>query len=165
MITTLHKAQLLSYLAVTQAELGFIVNFGARSMQYERLPNFLSSRERSPTQRPVDPSLLYFALTKQVLDALYTVHFAIGTGFWHMVYRRATRIELRHLGVPFVYLRELPLTYAGQVIGMRPTASRPPTRKNCGGRNRSPVVNWRSSPISPRRSWMYGFCGSSRGNT
>ena len=60
-------------------------------------------------------------MTKQVLDALYTVHFAIGPGFWHRVYRRATRIELRHLGVPFVYLRELPLTYDGQVIGMRPT--------------------------------------------
>ena len=120
-ITLLHKAQLLSYLAVTKAELGFIMNVGARSMQYERLPNFLSSRQRSPIQRPLDPNLLYPELTRQVLDALYTVHFALGPGFWHKVYRGATRIELRHLGVPFVFLRELPLIYAGQVIGMRPT--------------------------------------------
>ncbi len=120
-ITSLHKAQLLSYLAVTNAELGFIMNFGARSMQYERLPNFLSSRQRSPLQRPLDPTLLYPAVTKQVLDALYTVHVTLGTGFWHKVYRRATRIELAEVGVPFVFLRELPLTYAGQVIAMRPT--------------------------------------------
>ena len=120
-ITSLHKAQLLSYLAVTSAELGFIMNFGAKSMQYERLPNFLSGRQRSRVQRPLDPKLLYPELTKQVLDALYTVHFAIGPGFWHKVYRRATRIELAQVGVPFVFLNELPLTYAGQVIGMRPT--------------------------------------------
>lgn len=120
-ITSLHKAQLLSYLAVTNAELGFIMNFGARSMQYERLPNFLSSRQRSPIQRPLDPTLLYSELTKRVLDALYTVHFTLGTGFWHKVYRRATRIELAQVGVPSIFLRELPLTYAGQVIGMRPT--------------------------------------------
>lgn len=120
-ITSLHKAQLLSYLAVTNAELGFIMNFGARSMQYDRLPNFLSSRQRSPLQRPLDPTLLYGELTKQVLDALYTVHFAVGPGFFHRVYRRATHIELAQLGIPFAYLRELPLTYDGQVIGMRPT--------------------------------------------
>lgn len=56
-----------------------------------------------------------------MLDVLYTVHFALGTGFWHKVYRRATCIELAQVGVPFVFLRELPLTYAGQVIAMRPT--------------------------------------------
>ncbi|MCE7981426.1 MAG: GxxExxY protein [Caldilinea sp. CFX5] len=120
-ITSLHQAQLLSYLAVTNAELGFIMNFGGRSMQYDRLPNFLSSRQRSPMRRPVDPTLLYPALTNQVLDALYTVHFTLGTGFWHKVYRRATRIELAHVGVPFLFLRELPLTYAGQFVAMRPT--------------------------------------------
>ena len=121
LITALHKAQLLSYLAVTQAELGFIMNFGASSMQYERLPNFLSSRQRSPVRRPVDPKLLYPELTNQVLDALYTVHFTLGTGFWHKVYRRATRIELAEVGARFVFLNELPLTYAGQLIAMRPT--------------------------------------------
>ena len=121
LITTLHKAQLLSYLAVTQAELGFIMNFGASSMQYERLPNFLSSRQRSPVRRPVDPKLLYPELTNQVLDALYTGHFTLGTGFWHKVYRRATRIELAEVGARFVFLNELPLTYAGQLIAMRPT--------------------------------------------
>ena len=120
-ITSHHKAQLLSYLAVTNAELGFIMNFGARSMQYDRLPNFLSSRQRSPMQRPLDPKLLHVDLTKQVLDSLYTVHFTLGPGFWHKVYRRATRIELTHTGIPFTFLRELPLSYAGQVIGMRPT--------------------------------------------
>ena len=85
-IALLHKAQMLSYLAVTQAELGLIMNFGARSMQYDRLPNFLSSRQRTPVQRAPDERLIHFALTKQVLDALYTVHFVLGPGFLHQVY-------------------------------------------------------------------------------
>lgn len=29
--------------------------------------------------------------------------------------------SLTHTGVPFTFLRELPLSYAGQVLGMRPT--------------------------------------------
>jgi GxxExxY protein len=120
-ILALHKAQLLSYLAVTQAELGLIMNFGAGSMQYERLPNFLEGRPR--VALPITPNehWLYFALTRQVLDALYAVHGTLGPGFLHQVYRRATRIELAHQGLAFTYVQELPVRYNGQVLDTRPT--------------------------------------------
>lgn len=176
-ITSLHKAQLLSSLAVASAELSFIMNFGARSMQYERLPNFLSSRERSPLQRPLDPKLLHPALTKQVLDALYTVYVTLGTGFWHKVYRRATCIELAEVGGRSSFCANCPwpMLVRSSLCARRNSCwwsrrccsprsrlirSPPLIRKNCVGRNRSQVVNWRSSPISRRRSWMSASCES-----
>lgn len=122
LILPLHKAQLLSYLAVTQAELGLIMNFGAGSMQYDRLPNFLAGRARVavPTIMP-NKHLLHFDLTRHVLDTLYAVHSALGPGFLHQIYRRATYIELAQQGVAFTYLKELPVYYGGQVIDRRPT--------------------------------------------
>lgn len=119
-ITGLHKAQLLSYLAVTGAELGFLMNFGAASMQYERLPNFLSNRQRKPASSPPQ-GLLYPELTTPLLQALHRVYFTLGPGFLHQIYRRATRIELREAGLNFAYVKELPLAYAGQVIATKAT--------------------------------------------
>lgn len=120
-IAPLHKAQLLSYLAVTNAELGLIMNFGAASMQYARLPNFLHQRQRHLVKLPVDKTLIHFELTTQVLDALYAVHFVLGPGFFQQVYRRAARIEFTQIGLNFTYLKELPLRYNGQIIATRPT--------------------------------------------
>jgi GxxExxY protein len=119
-ITNLHKAQLLSYLAVTGAELGFVMNFGAASMQYERLPNFLSQRAQTPPPQP-PPGLLYEVLTTPVLAALHMVHITLGPGFLHQIYRRATRIELAQVGLPFVFLKELPLRYAGHILSTKST--------------------------------------------
>lgn len=118
-ITNLHKAQLISYLAVTDAELGFLMNFGARLMEYERLPNFLGNRPRTAAPKPPDD--LDCTVTTPVLDALHTVYFTLGPGFLHQVYRRATRIELSQVGLNFTYVKELPLRYAGQMITTKAT--------------------------------------------
>ena len=124
-ITVLHKAQVLSYLAVTGAELVFIMNFGAASMYYERLPNFLATRQVIPRiQSPLNAPpkhLLYAELTTPILEALHTVHITLGPGFLHQVYRRATRIELSQIGLNFEYLKELPLRFNGQAIGKQET--------------------------------------------
>ena len=120
-IIPLHKAQMLSYLAVTQANLGLIMNFGSTEMQYERLPNFLHERVRQFEPPPASADLLFPALTGQVLDALFAVHWTLGPGFLHQIYRRAARIELAHRTINFIYLKELPLRYNGQVIAIKPT--------------------------------------------
>jgi GxxExxY protein len=91
-----HKAQMISYLAVTHAELGLIMNFGAQAMQIERIPNFLAHRqvEANPPPIPEDGKLLYPELCHRTLDALAQVHHTLGIGFLHQVYRRAARVEL-----------------------------------------------------------------------
>lgn len=120
-IEPLHKAQVLSYTAVTGADLGLIMNFGGASLQFERLPNFLENRQRAESQIAIPADGLYLELTHRVLDALFTVHRSLGPGFLHQVYRRASRIELSHCGINYVYLKELPLRYKGQVVAQKET--------------------------------------------
>lgn len=115
-IVPLHKAQVLSYVAVTNAELGLIMNFGAPSLQVERLPNFLANRQPQPNAITPPADCLYPELTRQVLDALFTVQRTLGPGFLQQIYRRATRIELSHQQINHLYLKELPLRYQGQTI-------------------------------------------------
>ncbi len=119
-ITPLHKAQVLSYLAVTDAELGFIMNFGAASMEYVRLPNYLQKR-KVQSHAPPPTGLLHVELTTPILQALHTVHTTLGPGFLHQCYRRATRIELSHIGITFDYLKEIPLRFDGHIIGKKET--------------------------------------------
>jgi GxxExxY protein len=118
-IEPIHKAQAISYLKVTDADLAIVVNFGGSSLEDERLPNFL--REQKPEfswePQPVGPDLLYPELTNAILRACHRVHFVLGTGFFHQVYRRATMIELLRSGLAYDYLKRLPVEYQGHMLG------------------------------------------------
>lgn len=119
----LHKAQAISYLKVTDADLALLVNFGQSSLDDERLPNFL--RDKHPVfiwqpQTP-DPDWLYPELTNELLDALHRVHFEMGPGFFHQVYRRATMVELQKQGIGYKYIKETPIYYQNRHIGTQPT--------------------------------------------
>jgi GxxExxY protein len=122
-IQPLHKAQVLSYLRVTDAELGMILNFGAANMQFERLPNFMGRRvpAAKPDRQAPPGDQLYPELTQHIVDALYRVHFALGPGYLHQVYRRATRIELSYSNLKLTYIRQLPLRFQGTIIGTTAT--------------------------------------------
>ena len=121
-IDPLHRAQAISYLAVTKAELALIMNFGGSSMQIERIPNFLADRqlEEYSLHVPAADKHLYPELSQRVLDALAHVHRTLGAGFLHQVYRRATRIEFAHQQIDFTYVKELPVRYDGHLIEMQP---------------------------------------------
>ncbi len=118
-IEPVHKAQAISYLKVTDADLAIVVNYGAPSLEDERLPNFL--RDRQPEfiwrSQPVAQELLYPALVNDIQCACHRVHFTLGPGFLHQVYRRATMIELRRSGLNYEYLKRLPVEYQGQLLG------------------------------------------------
>lgn len=120
-IEALHKAQVLSYLRVTDAELGLIMNFGGASMQFERLPNFLRDRKAVRSQARTPVGILYPDLTNAMIDALSEVHYTLGPGFLHQVYRRAARRELILRNVNFTYIKTLPLRFENHEIGQRPT--------------------------------------------
>jgi GxxExxY protein len=120
-IEPVHKAQALSYLKVTDADLAIVVNYGGPSLQDERLPNFL--RDKQPEfvwqSQPVAPGLLYPDLVNDIQQACHRVHFSLGPGFLHQVYRRATMIELRRAGRGFEYIKRIPVEYGGHVLGHR----------------------------------------------
>ncbi len=120
-ILPLHKAQVLSYTVVTAAELGLIFNFGGAKMEFARLPNFLHNRPPRPTGVAPPPDILYPELTNTVLDALHEVHYVLGPGFLHQVYRRAARHEFYLRGLSVEFIKELPLRYQGEIVRMTET--------------------------------------------
>lgn len=118
-ILPIHKAQAISYLKVTNADLAIVANYGGPSLEDERLPNFL--RDKQPNfvwqSRPVAEGLLYPDLVNGIQQACHRVHFTLGPGFFHQVYRRATMIELRRSDFSYDYIKQLPLEYEGQLLG------------------------------------------------
>jgi len=122
-LTPLHRAQILSYLKVTGADLGLLVNFGTGSVQVERFPNFLTSSAEPfhwEPRLPADEGLLYPELIGQLYAGLHRVHWELGPGFQHSVYRRAAAIECRFVGLDIEYLRDYDVYYHDHHLGSRP---------------------------------------------
>jgi len=122
-ITPLHKAQAISYLKVTDADLALVVNFGAASLEVERLPNFVRDRRARFHWQPTGnvEGRLYPNLTNQVLRGLHRVHYLLGPGFLSQVYRRATMVELGRCGIGYKYIKQSPVTYEGHILGYHDT--------------------------------------------
>ncbi len=119
-IEPLHQAQAISYLKVSDADLAVVVNYGASSLEDRRFPNLLRG-----CPHPVftwhsgssDEGLLYPEVTEAILCACHRVHFVLGPGFLHQVYRRATMIELRRGGLNYDYIKQVPIEYQGELLG------------------------------------------------
>jgi GxxExxY protein len=122
-IMPIHKAQTISYLKLTNADLAIIANFGAKSLQIQRLPNFI--REKTTDfqwqSKPISTDILYSTLTDTILKALLRVHFILGPGFIHRIYRRAMMIELQQQGIGYEQIRKIDYYYNNQYIGQQKT--------------------------------------------
>jgi GxxExxY protein len=120
-ILPLHKAQAISYLKVTDADLAIVVNFGAASLETERLPNFLRNKvvDFEWEKRPLPKDALYPELTNRLFEILHRVHLELRPGFLHQVYRRSAMIELRHQGLRYDYIKQIPIVYQGHNLGMQ----------------------------------------------
>lgn len=94
-------------------------------MQFARLPNFLRGDAKQPVAFanpiPLPSDLLYSDLAVRIIDVLTEVQQTLGPGFLHQVYRRSTRIELTTQGVSHQYIKNLPISFAGQQIGEQKT--------------------------------------------
>lgn len=122
-LTDLHRAQLISYLRVTGADVGLLVNFGAPRVEIERYAGFYAQRrpDFAWQSRPQDdPALLYHDLVGRLYQCLHRVHFELGPGFFHRVYRRAVQVELNDQDIVFRFIREIPVTYQDQYVSSRP---------------------------------------------
>jgi GxxExxY protein len=122
-INPLHKAQAISYLKVTDADLAFVVNFGEGSLVDERLPNFVRDKQVpfEWTRQVALPDIPNPELIEKILSALHRVHFELGSGFFHQVYRRAAQVELREQQISFDYIKHIPVIYAGTILGEQET--------------------------------------------
>lgn len=121
-ILPIHQAQAISYLKVTDADLALVVNFGAKSLEDVRLPNYVRNKPVSFSWQPhsVLPEMPDKELSNVLLKALHRVHFYLGPGFFHQVYRRATMVELREQEIGFKYVKEMPIYYRDTLLGNQP---------------------------------------------
>lgn len=122
-IETIHQAQAISYLKVTDADLAIVANFGAGSFEDIRLPNRL--REKTAVFNPIythpNIDVPFPDLTNEILTALHRVHFELGSGFLHQVYRRAVMVELQEQEIGYEYIKEWPIFYQDIEIGQQET--------------------------------------------
>jgi GxxExxY protein len=100
-LTGLHRAQIISYLRVSEADVGLLPDFTWQP------------------QPPDDPTLLYPDLIGHLYECLHRVHYELGPGFFHHVYRRAIQVELNEQHVSFEFVREIPVFYEGECLGTR----------------------------------------------
>ncbi|HFE66526.1 MAG TPA: GxxExxY protein, partial [Chloroflexi bacterium] len=122
LLAPLHKAQAISYLKVTDADLALLVNFGQSSLVDMRLPNFVRSKPVSfcwERQTAVSDRL-FPDLTDELLESCYRIHAELGTGFFHHVYRRAIMVELREKSIGFEYVKEMPVYFKETYLGVQP---------------------------------------------
>jgi GxxExxY protein len=120
-LTGRHRAQLLSYLRVTGADVGLLANFGPK-VDIERYAYFYAQRRPDfswEARPPTDPDLLYPKLIGRLYECLHRVHYEIGPGFRHKVYRRAMQVELRAQNIACWYVHEIPVYYEGQYLSSR----------------------------------------------
>jgi GxxExxY protein len=117
-IRPIHQAQTISYLKLTNADLAIIANFGTQSLQDKRLPNFIRNKivkfEWQPP--PVNQNILYSELTDHILESLHQVHFTLGPGFIHRVYRQAVMIDLQYQGIGYEYIKKIQCYYKNYYI-------------------------------------------------
>ncbi len=122
-IQPIHLAQVISYLKVTNADIGFVVNFGQSSLIDERVPNYV--RDKNPEFNWHDENLVLdtpdTALTNQLVKILHQVHFELGCGFLHQVYRRAVMVALQEHEIGYDYIKDIPLYYQNTFLGNQET--------------------------------------------
>ncbi len=57
-------------------------------------------------------------LTERVIEAIITVHRALGPGFLESVYRNALHLELKKRGISVEMEKEVAVYYANEVVGL-----------------------------------------------
>lgn len=100
----LHRAQALSYLKVTDKQIGLLLNFGGPKPDFERL--YFHRRapmcDAEAAKRAVDAvpdTYLHPELTAEIINGLYDVHCILGPGFIYRLYASACHQELQQRGL------------------------------------------------------------------
>ena len=116
-----HRAQLISYLKVTDKKLGLLINFGDTRAVIETYPNVDLKKEGKGTNGEIKlkENLHFPDLTKNVLNAMFEIHHTLGPGFFPHVYRRSARIEFELREISFEIIKKIQAQYLDEIIDER----------------------------------------------
>ena len=118
-LVPINVAQTISYLKVTGFPLALLVNFGAADIEIKRVPNFLDKKTWQDIQANdflSKENLIFPELVYAIRGALLRVHFELGPGFIHFVYRRAAQVEMQERGIPFEFKKQIPVMFHNQIL-------------------------------------------------
>ncbi|NCO55635.1 MAG: hypothetical protein COZ21_12210 [Bacteroidetes bacterium CG_4_10_14_3_um_filter_31_20] len=121
-IYALHKAQIISYLKVTDLKLGILINFGGEKLFIKAYPNNVSNKKVINTNFDIHKNNLsdkdkniiapYLEMGKEILETL-------GPGYFHQIYRRSFWDELNRNNIGFEQIKYLELNYKGKIYGSK----------------------------------------------
>jgi len=119
-LTSLHKAQCISYLKTVDKQVGLPFNFGSQTPEFHRL--YFNPAKRAsalPEKKVITPSpdWLYPDLAYQIVGGLYQVHTILGAGFVHRIYANACYHEFGLQSLAVKPAKRMQVTYKGAVIG------------------------------------------------
>lgn len=116
-----HRAQIISYLKVTDIKLGLLINFGSVKADIESFPNYNLTQKKRISNKGIElkDNLHFTELTNKVLDTLFEVHHILGPGFRTYIYRRAVRVELGWRRIPFRNIQKIQAKYLNEVVDER----------------------------------------------
>jgi GxxExxY protein len=121
-LTRLNKAQAMSYLKVTNKQVGLLFNFGGSQPQFRRL--YFEVREPSSNEQAVHQAVANMPdgyldpeLTWEIIGGLLEVHSTLGPGFIYRIYANACFHELQLRGLDVKAEREFQVIYKGEAIG------------------------------------------------
>ncbi|OIO92965.1 MAG: hypothetical protein AUK03_08905 [Anaerolineae bacterium CG2_30_64_16] len=121
-LTRLHKAQAMSYLKVTDKQVGLLLNFGGSEPEFKRL--YFEARQPQNDEETfrqamatVPDGYLDPELTWEVIGGLFEVHGTLGPGFIYRIYANACYHELKLRGLRVRAEREMQVIYRGAAIG------------------------------------------------
>ena len=105
-LTKLNKAQILSYLKVTDKQIGLLLNFGSEKPEFQRI--YFARREVSVSKGQVERAandetakkLIEPQLVYDIVGGLFEVHTALGPGFIYRIYANACHHEFKLRGLP-----------------------------------------------------------------
>jgi GxxExxY protein len=101
--------------------LAIIANFGTYSLQNKRLPNFIRDKKVDFQWQPKKrtKNTLYPTLLDSLFEASHRVHFTLGPGFIHRVYRNAVMIELESQGISYKHIRQITFYFDNHCVGVQ----------------------------------------------
>ncbi len=119
-ISSLHQAQLISYLKGYNKLLGILANFGGISFKHQIFPNKLTLKTSLRDEFDFDK-----VMTKgkeeirDLLNIANRILVTLGPGYFHHIYRRAFYYELKSAEIAFKIIENIEALYGNKIIGSR----------------------------------------------
>jgi len=116
-ISSLHQAQLISYLKGCNKPIGILANFGSFSLEHRTFPNKLNLK--TPLRDDFDFDKVLTEEKENIKDLILIgnrILITLGTGYFHHIYQKAFYHELKSANVNFHIAKDILAKYQNKTL-------------------------------------------------